>query len=101
MGYAVINIITIICLFYVVPLMMLDFISEIKIMDFLYPENKDHNKVNHPGDYSKMIQDIEKVPVINVVTLITLIVLIAYGLVRYVFKGTWKTLTNILKRSFK
>ena len=100
MGYAVINIITIICLFYVIPLMLLDIISEIKIMDFLYPENKDHNGVKHPGDYSKMIEDIEKVPVINVVTFLVLIVLIVYGLIRYVFKGTWKTLINILKRSF-
>ena len=100
MGYAVINIITIICLFYVIPLMLLDIISEIKIMDFLYPENKDHNGVKHPGDYSKMIEDIEKVPVINVVTFLVLIVLILYGLIRYVFKGTWKTLINILKRSF-
>ena len=80
--------------------MLLDIISEIKIMDFLFPENKDHNGVNHPGDYSKMIQDIEKVPVINVVSCLVLIVLIVYGLVRYIFTGTWKTLVNILKRSF-
>lgn len=100
MGYAVVNIIVIVCWFYVVPLMLLDIIGEIKIMDFLYPENKDHNGVKHSGDYSKMIEDIEKVPVINVVTFLVLIVLIVYGLVRYIFTGTWKTLVNILKRSF-
>ena len=100
MGYAVVNIIVIVCWFYVVPLMLLDIIGEIKIMDFLYPENKDHNGVKQSGDYSKMIEDIEKVPVINVVTFLVLIVLILYGLVRYIFTGTWKTLVNILKRSF-
>ena len=100
MGYAVVNIITIICLFYVIPLMLLDIIGEIKIMDFLFPENKDYNGVNHPGDYSKMIKDIEKVPVINVVSCLVLIVLIVYGLVQYIFIGTWETIVNILKRSF-